>query len=114
MKLLVAGCVVAVTVLISLGMWLYYRRGAPHVISDGLREQRSLATRLGAEQSPWATVDNRLMPHQDVLDLAAAQGYSVVWWGPDPSGRTVYEFRLDVEYPPPCRALLLTPGRGRR
>lgn len=111
-ELIVAACVVGVTALASLGVWVHHRRIAPANITDELREQRKLAEQLGTSLTPRVTVDTRLMPHEEVLDLAAAQGYATSRWYPDAAGGTVYDFECRVAYPPPC-AMTVTRGWGR-
>lgn len=111
-ELIVAAGVVGVTVLASFGIWGRHRRIAPTLITDELREQRKLAEELGTSLAPRVTVDTRLMPHDEVLGLAAAQGYATVRWYPGDAGRTVYDFECRVAYPPPC-AMTATGGWGR-
>lgn len=112
--LIIAACVIGACAVTSPLMWLYYRHARPHVITPALREQRKLARRLGRTEASRATVDTRLMPHQDVLALAGALGYVAVDWSARPSGRTTYNFQSRVTYPPPCWTVRHTPAGRRR
>ncbi|UGQ11038.1 hypothetical protein LO772_30210 [Yinghuangia sp. ASG 101] len=91
-----------VWIIVGGGWWFWSRRLDRVMVDDRVREQRKLAEHLGTAAEFRATVDTRLIGHDEVVDLAAVHGYAVVRQLPQDAQRMSSDFVLRAHCPAPC------------